>query len=192
MDRCFVIQPFDKGPFDKRYDDVIAKAIEDAGLEPYRVNRDPAVNIPIDEIEKGIRNSRLCLADITEDNPNVWFELGYAIAVSKEVVLVCSSQRTSHFPFDVQHRSIIKYKTESTQDFNELHQMITKRILAIIEKQSNIDEISSISPMKDTAGLSQNDSVTKDNYGTLIQELKRISEIKSMKENSKNYFKCNQ
>ena len=39
MGRCFVIQPFDQGPFDKRYDDVFAPAICDAGLEPYRVDR---------------------------------------------------------------------------------------------------------------------------------------------------------
>lgn len=41
MSTCFVIQPFDGGPFDKRYDDVIAPAIVAAGLEPYRVDRDP-------------------------------------------------------------------------------------------------------------------------------------------------------
>ena len=52
MGRCFVIQPFDNGgPFDKRYEDVIVPAITEAGLEPYRVDRDPSVNIPIDEIE---------------------------------------------------------------------------------------------------------------------------------------------
>jgi len=32
MDKCFVMQPFDGGPFDKRYDDVFYPAIKDAGL----------------------------------------------------------------------------------------------------------------------------------------------------------------
>ncbi len=93
MARCFVIQPFDKGGFDKRYDAVIAPAIQDAGLEPYRVDRDPSVTIPIDEIESGIKRSEICLAEITTDNPNVWFELGFAIAVPKDVVLICSEER---------------------------------------------------------------------------------------------------
>ncbi|MBU0719064.1 MAG: hypothetical protein KJ749_12505 [Planctomycetes bacterium] len=44
MGRCFVIQPFDDGgEFDKRYEDVFLPAIRDAGLEPYRVDRDPSV-----------------------------------------------------------------------------------------------------------------------------------------------------
>lgn len=39
MPTCFVIQPFDAGPYDKRYDDAFVPAISDAGLEPYRVDR---------------------------------------------------------------------------------------------------------------------------------------------------------
>jgi hypothetical protein len=71
MARCFVVQPFDKGPFDKRYDDVLAPAIEAAGVKPYRVDRDPSVLIPIETIEEYIRESEYCLADISLDNPNV-------------------------------------------------------------------------------------------------------------------------
>lgn len=159
MSRCFVMQPFDGGAFDKRYDDVFVHAIKDAGLEPYRVDRDPGVSIPIDDIESGIVNSKLCLAEITTDNPNVWFELGFAIAVPKEVILVCSDERQSKFPFDVQHRNIIKYKTESPQDFAQLRDKITQRIKAILTKQTEIDKVTKISPVADTEGLSQHELV---------------------------------
>lgn len=117
MSRCFVIQPFDGGDFDARYEDLFSPAIRDAGLEPYRVDRDPRVSIPIQDIESGIRDSTICLADISIDNQNVWFELGFAIAAQKEVVLVCSDARQLKFPFDVQHRTIIKYRTGSPRDF---------------------------------------------------------------------------
>ncbi|NTU99412.1 hypothetical protein HGA64_05430 [Candidatus Falkowbacteria bacterium] len=153
MNNCFVMQPFDGGVFDKRYDDVFSPAINDAGLNPYRVDRDPSVSIPIDEIESGIRRSELCLAEITNDNPNVWFELGYAIGLRKEVVLVCSEERKTKFPFDVQHRNIIRYKTESSQDFSKLRVDIKKRIIAIQEKISAIDSTSEISPVAATDGL---------------------------------------
>ena len=159
MARCFVIQPFDSGPFDKRYDDVFAPAIRGAGLEPYRVDRDPAASIPIDDIESGIRNARLCLADITIDNPNVWFELGFAIAVPREVVLVCADERQARFPFDVQHRNIIRYKTEAPQDFIKLQNTITERILALLRKHQELAEVAEISPIKDTEGLSQHEIV---------------------------------
>jgi hypothetical protein len=88
MGKCFVIQPFDKGRFDKPYADVFAPAISEAGLEPYRIDRDPTVTIPIEDIQAGIESCEACLAEISTDNPNVWFELGYAIASQREVVLI--------------------------------------------------------------------------------------------------------
>ena len=159
MRRCFVMQPFDGGTFDKRYEDVYAPAIQDADLEPYRVDRDPSVSIPIDDIESGIRNSEICLADITTDNPNVWFELGFAIAVPIEVVLVCSDERNTRFPFDVQHRNILRYKTESTSDFDKLRSEIAERIQGLLEKERTIGRISNLPPIADAEGLSQHEFV---------------------------------
>ena len=135
MGTCFVIQPFDQGIFDKRYEDVYRPGIEAAGLEAYRVDQDPTVSIPIDDVEERIRGAAAVLADITTDNPNVWFELGYAVACHREVVLVCSKERPTPFPFDVQHRSIIRYGTDSASDFAELAQRITERLRAIRAKQ---------------------------------------------------------
>ena len=63
MPTCFVIQPFSP-KFDKRYDDVYKPALEEAGLEPYRVDQDPGAERLIDAIEEQIRNATICLADI--------------------------------------------------------------------------------------------------------------------------------
>lgn len=154
---CFVIQPFDGGPFDKRYEDVIVPAITEAGLEPYRVDRDPNVSIPIEDIQNGIINADVVLAEISLDNPNVWFELGYAIASQKEVVLICSDQRTSKFPFDIQHRKIITYTTSFPRDFDVLKSQITDRIIAIKQKQVNLGLISTQSLIASTEGLTQHE-----------------------------------
>jgi hypothetical protein len=153
------MQPFDHGVFDERYEDVYAPAITDAGLAPYRVDQDPKVSIPIEDIEAGIRNARLCLADITIDNPNVWFELGYAIACRKEVVLVCSKDRTSRFPFDIQHRSIITYATGSIRDFAKLQSEITERLKAYAVKAEKLATVAQISRTAKIEGLEQHEIV---------------------------------
>lgn len=157
MGSCFVIQPFDKGVYDKRYDDIFSPAIIEAGLQPYRVDRDPSVNIPIENIVSGIKNSEMCLAEITTDNPNVWFELGFAIALQKDVVLICSIDRKSRFPFDVQHRNIIEYSNESKSDFDTLKEKIKDRIEAIIKKQQDLGQLTTDSPIEDTEGLQQHE-----------------------------------
>ncbi len=155
MDRCFVIQPFDKGRYDKRYEDIFVPAIKDAELDPYRVDRDPGVSIPIDEIQAGIETSQVCLVEISTDNPNVWFELGYTIARQREVVLVCSEERTTAFPFDVQHRSIIKYSTESPRDFKTLRSQITARLKAVLKKREQLDELNKVVSVSKIEGLEQ-------------------------------------
>ena len=156
MGTCFVMQPFDGGPFDARYADLYDPAIRAAGLEPYRVDRDPSASIPVDRIEEGIRSALLCFADITLDNPNVWFELGFAIAARKQVVLVCSAERSTPFPFDVQHRKITRYRTEAPRDFNALADEITSRLNAIQSELTVNPEIE-FSPIAPTEGLSQHE-----------------------------------
>ncbi len=153
MPTCFVIQPFDGGAFDKRFEDVFAPAVKDADLEPYRVDQDPAVSVPIAAIEQGIRDAAVCLADITMDNPNVWFELGYALACDKEFVMVCAKkERVTKFPFDVQHRNIITYSTESPRDFQKLRENVTARLRATLKKGHDLEKLAA-SPLKESEGL---------------------------------------
>ena len=45
MATCFMIQPFDRDKFDKRYADTFEPAMSKAELEPYRVDRDPTSSI---------------------------------------------------------------------------------------------------------------------------------------------------
>ncbi len=154
MTTCFVIQPFDSGKYDKRYEDIYKPAIEAAGLEPYRVDKDSGVLVPIDAIEKGIKIAAICLADITEDNPNVWYELGFAFAADRPVVMVCSEDRPGKkYPFDIQHRSIIPYLADSPSDFDKLRNSLTLKLKSIAERDDVLDQIAESTPMTTIEGL---------------------------------------
>ncbi len=137
MRKCFVIQPFDSGKFDKRFNDVYKPALEQAGLEAYRVDRDPSVEVPIDSIGEHIRSADICLADITTNNPNVWYELGYALAAGRSVIMVCSDERDGKLPFDIHHRTVITYTAESLSDFDSLREKISTRAKTLLEKTSS-------------------------------------------------------
>ncbi|HSH87155.1 MAG TPA: hypothetical protein VK958_07915 [Methylophilus sp.] len=156
MTTCFVIQPFDSGKFDKRFEDIYKPAIEAAGLEAYRVDKDPSVSVPIESIEDGIKQATVCLADITADNPNVWYELGYAFAAGRPVVMVCSEERTGKkYPFDIQHRSIIPYSADSPSDFEKLKESLTTRIRALVKKDETLQKLSEADPVAPVEGLTQ-------------------------------------
>jgi hypothetical protein len=140
MAKCFVAHPFDGGEFDKRFRQVYEPAIQAAGLKPYRVDRDPNVSIVIDTIVSEIRSCSTFFVDVSVDNPNVWFELGLAIAFGQEVCIVCAERR-ERFPFDIQHRRIIRYKTDAPDDFTKLQGEITARLQAIQEKQKTVESV---------------------------------------------------
>ena len=150
--RCCVFQPFDGGDFDKRFDEILVPAIEASGMEPYRVDRDAATTIPIETLHREIRSAVICVADITTLNPNVMYELGYAIAAGKDVVLV-SGPATEKFPFDIQHRTVIRYSLGSPGDFKKLETGITSRLNALLGKQAKTNEIVTASPVKSSDGL---------------------------------------
>ena len=150
-----MIQPFDSGKFDKRFEDVYQPAIEAAGLDAYRVDRDPKVEILIDAIEKGIRAAAVCLADITADNPNVWYELGYAFASGQSVVMVCSDERNGKYPFDIQHRTVIQYVADAPRDFDKLRNDLTEKIKALLKKGAALERIAEAQQISPVEGLSQ-------------------------------------
>ena len=150
--QCCVFQIFDNGgPYDKRYDEVILPAIEAADLEPYRVDRDASAAIPIDTLHEEIRRSAVCLADITPDNPNVWYELGFAVSSDLPIVMICKKGRT--LPFDTHHRSVIFYTQDSPKDFEQLKNDITYRLKAALKRRTKVQEVISGSPVKATEGL---------------------------------------
>ena len=149
---CFVIQPFDRSKFDKRFRDAFKPALRDAGLRAYRVDEDPAPDVLIDAIEDGIRSALMVLADVTADNPNVWYELGYAFALNMPVILTCEEDR--RLPFDIQHRHVIQYQSESGSDFDKLKRQITDRARAL-RKGAVERQVHDADPIPPQDGLTQ-------------------------------------
>jgi hypothetical protein len=105
------------------------------------VDQDARADVLITAIEDGIRSAAMCLADITTDNPNVWYERGFAFAANRPVVMVCSTERIGKYPFDIQHRAIIPYKTEAQSDFKLLSDAITDRLKAAAERGQALQQI---------------------------------------------------
>lgn len=152
---CFVIIPFDgdSGPFTKRYNDVYKPAIITSGFQPYRVDRDPSVQGILEKIVSEISSSTVCFADITEDNPNVWFEVGYGLAQDKPLLMVSDkNKRRKKYPFDIQNRHVVEFTTESPGDFDKLRKQIETRLPAIVENRQELAAITT-----ETEGLSQHE-----------------------------------
>lgn len=66
--------------------------------------------------------------------------------------MICSSLRTTRFPFDIQHRHVITYKTDSTSDFDKLRADVVDRLRAAVAKESRVQSLAQAS-LRETEGL---------------------------------------
>jgi len=73
---CFMVQWFDGGKYDKRYQEIYKGAIEKANLKPIRADEVLGTRPIIETIESQIASCDAVLADISEPNENVFLELG--------------------------------------------------------------------------------------------------------------------
>jgi hypothetical protein len=144
--QCFVIQPFDGGVYDRRYKETVKPALEKAGVDPKRADEILGLSPVIEKIELAIAAAPICVAEVTEDNPNVWLELGYALALSRPTVIICEKDKRPKLPFDVQHRSVIFYRTDSVSGFEELGKNIIRLVKHELASEQKIQKASILKP----------------------------------------------
>jgi hypothetical protein len=104
---CFVLMPFDE-KFKEVYD-TIKEALESEDLN-FSCNRADDFHQPhiIETILKGIAKSEYIIADLTESNPNVFYELGLAHCNKNIDKVILLTQDMKYVPFDLrQFRSIV-------------------------------------------------------------------------------------
>jgi tetratricopeptide (TPR) repeat protein len=108
-DLCFVLMPFGKKPdvsgtlvdFDAVYQDLIAPAIREAGLDPIRADEEMTGGLIHKPMYERLIFCKFAVADMTTANANVFYELGLRHAVRPWSTVLLFSKGGSQLPFDV-------------------------------------------------------------------------------------------
>src|SRR5438105_1548280 len=95
---CFVIMPFTASWSDRTYA-IVKETVEASGYACDRGD-DFRGRVILTDIWQQINEAEVILADLTDENPNVYYELGLAHALGKEVIPI--AQVGTHVPFDQQ------------------------------------------------------------------------------------------
>ena len=102
----FVLMPLDPD-FDDIYKFGIKGAAAEVGAYAERVDEQAFTEGILERIYNQISKADVIVADMTDRNPNVFYEVGYAHALGKIVLLL--TQRADDIPFDLKHRQHIVY-----------------------------------------------------------------------------------
>jgi hypothetical protein len=101
---AFIAMQFSE-PFNEMYRDAIAPLVAEVGYNPIRVDDVSHPGIILNDIWLQLTEASLVIAEITEANPKVYYEVGVAYALRKPAVLL--AQRGTKLPFDLgPHRCI--------------------------------------------------------------------------------------
>ncbi len=114
--RCFIAMKFGKHPLVNCYETIYG-AIEQKGYTPVRVDQELFNGSIVDAIWDAIRSSEYVIADLTDGNPNVFYELGISHALGKQTILTIFDKYgrvPDGIPFDIKVQRILPYGTQST------------------------------------------------------------------------------
>ena len=106
---CFVIMPF-AADFDDVYA-VIKSTVESTAADTrgrcFRLDESRPAGRITARLLTELRSATLCIADLTENKPNVMWELGFAMALEKPTIIITQSVAT--LPFDIKDMQSIEY-----------------------------------------------------------------------------------
>jgi len=113
MKTCFIVCPIgaDDSPQRKRSDKVLKHIIEpickNLGFNVVRVDKINTVDKIDNTILQHLEKSDLVIADMTDHNPNAFYEIGYRHALNKPLILI--KDETTQIPFDLASLRTISY-----------------------------------------------------------------------------------
>ncbi|KAA6328711.1 hypothetical protein EZS27_022415 [termite gut metagenome] len=80
--------------------EVIKPVCEEFKLKCERADENYATSLILQDVINSIINASIIIAEITPDNPNVFYEVGYSHAINKPTILLCDKKRPK-LPFDL-------------------------------------------------------------------------------------------
>lgn len=128
-DLVSVMMPFDAG-FDDVYE-ALKRSTKEMDLECLRADdiwEHPKI---IQDVVSLIQRSRVVICDCTGRNPNVFYEIGIAHTLGKDVILI--TQNEGDIPFDLRHLRYLKY-LNNREGMEELSERLKSRVETIIQE----------------------------------------------------------
>jgi hypothetical protein len=105
-------------PFSPEFDDVYANvktsvesALPGEAIRCYRLDELKGAGQISDDLIKALRGAAFCVADISGHNPNVMWEVGYAMALKKPTIFI--KQELANIPFDIKDMRTLAYVRQS-------------------------------------------------------------------------------
>lgn len=128
--KTFVIMEYSQ-KYNDLYTEVIKPVCKDNNIEPIRADESKKTGLILSDIIKRIYEAKFIIAEITPRNPNVFFEIGFAMAIGKPVIFVADINNEENLPFDVSGFRVLFYEN-SIPGKRKIEEELAKHLEAIM------------------------------------------------------------
>lgn len=125
----FTLMPLNEN-FYPIYESSIRPSLEKLGCIVVQADELSTTEKIIDTIFTQIAKADFLVADITGKNPNVFYELGYAHALGKKVIIILQDEKD--VPFDIRGLRYIHYHPNQRHVLSQKIEMFAKNIISEI------------------------------------------------------------
>ncbi len=125
---AFFICPFGNEDVDHNYEFVIKPIVEKHQFSIRRADEISHTTKITDVIVSAINEARFVIADLTEAKPNCYYEVGYAHAIGKPVIIIAKTDTERHF-------DLAAHKWTYWDDYKDLKKKIDVEINELLSEE---------------------------------------------------------
>jgi len=152
MKKAFMIMQIGNSDLDDMYENIYRSIAQECGLKIFRVDKDNEGDLIKKTIDKYIEEAEIIIADLTNERPSCYHEVGYAYGLNKYLNVILTV-REDHLPasdnfnnkgpkihFDLNDYPIIPWKKDKINEFKKLLTQEINRRLSEIENKGNMEK----------------------------------------------------
>jgi len=173
---CFVISPIGAAGSDTRkrsdqvFKHIISKAVIPLGYKPTRADLIKEPGVITTQIIEQIVDAPLVIADLSDHNPNVFYELAVRHMTQKPLITLIT--RSQQIPFDVSANRVIQYDLADLDTVDQAVQEISAQERSMHESSKPIDNpISSTIQLK---SLKASGDPQQSTIANIMESLQRL------------------
>lgn len=152
MRPAFIIMQIGQPDLDKMCGEVIVPALNASGLDPRRVDKHSEGGLLKSEIVGFIKESEIIVADLTNERPNCYLEIGYAMGLGKfpNLILTCREDHSPNSPnhdpsgprihFDLAGYDILFWHPDDLGKFRSDLEKKTRRRLRLVSRDADVQD----------------------------------------------------
>lgn len=166
MKKCFIVCPIGaeddkiRKHSDKLFNHILQPICKELGFEATRIDHENKPHSITEGIFEHLTQDDLVIADLTDHNPNAFFEMGFRSALKKPSIYLAS--KGTNLPFDVSSINTLFFDLSDLDSVEQLKNRLRQMIKSI---PFDSDNKSSIPTNTDTSS-----------YSELLQEIYKIQD----------------